>query len=120
MTNGSKDRGKTKCSLWSSKFWVRRGANDLTPEKFTVTRPRETKILDNAWCTKMEEPHRAVAPVKNNSNNNSKNNNSDYYYYNYLYEESEYICLIFIYFPTVAPISTKFGMLVGDMHDVMS
>jgi hypothetical protein len=29
----SKGRGQTKCSPWSSRFWVRRGANDCTPRK---------------------------------------------------------------------------------------
>jgi hypothetical protein len=38
MSDRSKGRGQTKCSLWSTRLGV--GVTTLTPEKFTVTKPR--------------------------------------------------------------------------------
>jgi hypothetical protein len=42
MPERSKGRGQTKCSPWSSRLRVGRGANDPTSEKFTVAKPPET------------------------------------------------------------------------------
>jgi hypothetical protein len=39
MPGRSKGRNQTKCSFWSSRFGVGRGAKDTTTEKFTVTKP---------------------------------------------------------------------------------
>jgi hypothetical protein len=50
MPDRSKGRGEMKCSSWSSRLWVGRGANDPNPEKYTVTKP-----------------HRIVASVKKNT-----------------------------------------------------
>jgi hypothetical protein len=49
MPESTKGRVQKKCSPWSSRFGVGRGANDPKTEKFTV-----------------------IAPVNNNNNNNNK------------------------------------------------
>jgi hypothetical protein len=41
MPDRSKVKVQTKCSTWSSRLWVWRGANDPIPEKFTVSESRE-------------------------------------------------------------------------------
>jgi hypothetical protein len=50
---GQKSRKKTQCIPPSCRFGVGHGANNLTLEKFTVTKP---------W--KRQRLHKVVAPVK--------------------------------------------------------
>jgi hypothetical protein len=69
MLDRSKGRGQIICSPWSSKFGVERGANDSTPEKFTVVKLPETKPDGTQDHAGGHDPHRVVAPVNNNNNN---------------------------------------------------
>jgi hypothetical protein len=41
MPDRSKGRGQTKCSFWSSRLGIERGANNPSPEKSTVMKPPE-------------------------------------------------------------------------------
>jgi hypothetical protein len=59
MPDRSKGRGQMKCGPWSSKLKFRRGANDPTPEKFTLTKPPEKYYHEGS-----QDPNRVVAIVK--------------------------------------------------------
>jgi hypothetical protein len=61
MPDWSKGRGQMKCSLWYSRLGIRRGANDPTLEKSTVTKPPQHMEEDHGGS---QDPHRVVAPVK--------------------------------------------------------
>jgi hypothetical protein len=39
MPDRLKGRGQMECSAWPFRLGVERGANDPTPERFTVTKP---------------------------------------------------------------------------------
>jgi hypothetical protein len=61
MPDRSKGRGQTKCSYWSSRLGVGRGANNPTPENSTATKPPEHMEEDHGG---RQDPQRVVAPVK--------------------------------------------------------
>jgi hypothetical protein len=65
MPDRSKGRGQTKCSPWSSRLEVGRGANNPTPEKSTVTKPPEPMEEDHGGG---QDPHRVLAPVRKDIN----------------------------------------------------
>jgi hypothetical protein len=55
MPDRSKGRGQTKCSLWSSRLVVGRGANDPTSEKFTVHKAMEEATPTQGCSASKEE-----------------------------------------------------------------
>jgi hypothetical protein len=66
MPDRSKASGQAKCSPWSSRVEVGRGANDPTPEKLTVTKPSENQG-ERHWTGTYgegQDPHKVAAPSK--------------------------------------------------------
>jgi hypothetical protein len=64
MPDRSKGRGQKKCSPWSSRLGVGRGAHDPTPEKFTVTIPwRRPRPTQGSSASKEEEEEEYITQL---------------------------------------------------------